>query len=78
MNACGEDGPYRERAGFDQVAQGMGGLMSVTGLPGQGPVRVGIPIADLCAGIFAGGSFRVLGVGAAGALRQRVLPPAAQ
>ena len=41
------------RPGFDQIAQGMGGLMSVTGLPGDGPVRVGIPIADLCAGIFA-------------------------
>jgi formyl-CoA transferase len=40
------------RPGFDQIAQGMGGLMSITGLPGQGPVRVGIPIADLCAGIF--------------------------
>ena len=49
----GQDGPYRERPGFDQIAQGMGGLMSITGLPGQGPVRVGIPIADLCAGIFA-------------------------
>ena len=48
----GEDGPYRMRPGFDQIAQGMGGLMSITGLPGQGPVRVGIPIADLCAGIF--------------------------
>ena len=42
----------RMRPGFDQIAQGMGGLMSITGLPGQGPVRVGIPIADLCAGIF--------------------------
>jgi formyl-CoA transferase len=40
------------RPGFDQIAQGMGGLMSITGLPGQGPVRVGIPIADLTAGIF--------------------------
>ena len=48
----GQDGPYRLRPGFDQIAQGMGGLMSITGLPGQGPVRVGIPIADLCAGIF--------------------------
>ena len=42
-----------KRPGFDQIAQGMGGLMSVTGLPGQGPTRVGIPIADLCGGIFA-------------------------
>jgi crotonobetainyl-CoA:carnitine CoA-transferase CaiB-like acyl-CoA transferase len=52
ISGFGEDGPYRERPGFDQIAQGMGGLMSITGLPGQGPVRVGIPIADLGAGIF--------------------------
>jgi formyl-CoA transferase len=53
ISGFGEDGPYRERPGFDQIAQGMGGIMSVTGLPGQGPVRAGIPIADLTAGIFA-------------------------
>lgn len=47
ISGFGQDGPYRERPGFDQIAQGMGGLMSITGLPGQGPVRVGIPIADL-------------------------------
>lgn len=47
----GQSGPYRDRPGVDQIAQGMGGLMSVTGLPGQGPVRVGIPIADLTAGL---------------------------
>src|ERR1700692_4508530 len=52
ISGFGEDGPYRERPGFDQIAQGMGGLMSITGLPGQGPVRVGIPIADLTAGLF--------------------------
>src|SRR5579863_1941731 len=52
ISGFGQDGPYRERPGFDQIAQGMGGLMSITGLPGQGPVRVGIPIADLSAGIF--------------------------
>jgi crotonobetainyl-CoA:carnitine CoA-transferase CaiB-like acyl-CoA transferase len=52
ISGFGQDGPYAERPGFDQIAQGMGGLMSVTGLPGQGPVRVGIPIADLCAGLF--------------------------
>src|SRR5229473_2243946 len=46
ISGFGEDGPYRERPGFDQIAQGMGGLMSITGLPGQGPVRVGIPVAD--------------------------------
>ena len=53
ISGFGQDGPYRGRPGFDQIAQGMGGLMSITGLPGQGPVRVGIPIADLCAGLFA-------------------------
>jgi crotonobetainyl-CoA:carnitine CoA-transferase CaiB-like acyl-CoA transferase len=52
ISGFGEDGPYRERPGFDQIAQGMGGLMSITGIPGQGPVRVGIPVADLGAGIF--------------------------
>ncbi len=53
ISGFGQDGPYAKRPGFDQVAQGMGGLMSITGLPGQGPVRVGIPIADLTAGQFA-------------------------
>jgi crotonobetainyl-CoA:carnitine CoA-transferase CaiB-like acyl-CoA transferase len=53
ISGFGQTGPLSQRPGFDQIAQGMGGLMSVTGLPGQGPVRVGIPIADLCAGIFA-------------------------
>ena len=52
ISGFGQSGPYRDRPGFDQIAQGMGGLMSITGLPGQGPVRVGIPIADLTAGIF--------------------------
>jgi formyl-CoA transferase len=51
ISGFGQDGPYRGRPGFDQIAQGMGGLMSITGLPGQGPVRVGIPVADLCAGL---------------------------
>jgi crotonobetainyl-CoA:carnitine CoA-transferase CaiB-like acyl-CoA transferase len=50
ISGFGQDGPYGPRAGVDQIAQGMGGLMSITGLPGQGPVRVGIPIADLTAG----------------------------
>ena len=52
ISGFGQDGPYEQRPGFDQIAQGMGGLMSITGLPGQGPVRAGIPIADLCAGLF--------------------------
>ena len=50
ISGFGQTGPYRERGGVDQIAQGLGGLMSVTGLPGQGPVRVGIPISDLTAG----------------------------
>jgi formyl-CoA transferase len=53
ISGFGQDGPYANRPGFDQIAQGMGGLMSITGLPGQGPVRVGLPIADLTAGLFA-------------------------
>ena len=53
ISGFGQDGPYAGRPGFDQIAQGLGGLMSITGLPGQGPVRVGIPVADLCAGLFA-------------------------
>jgi crotonobetainyl-CoA:carnitine CoA-transferase CaiB-like acyl-CoA transferase len=52
ISGFGQTGPYAERPGFDQIAQGMGGLMSITGIPGQGPVRVGIPIADLTAGLF--------------------------
>ncbi|GGF15585.1 CoA transferase [Aliidongia dinghuensis] len=53
ISGFGQDGPYADRPGFDQIAQGMGGLMSITGESGRGPMRVGIPIADLCAGIFA-------------------------
>lgn len=53
ISGFGQDGPLAARPGFDQIAQGMGGLMSITGKPGEGPMRVGIPIADLCAGLFA-------------------------
>jgi crotonobetainyl-CoA:carnitine CoA-transferase CaiB-like acyl-CoA transferase len=53
ISGFGQAGPYARRPGFDQIAQGMGGLMSVTGLPGQGPVRAGIPIADLSTGLYA-------------------------
>jgi len=53
ISGFGQDGPLARRPGFDQIAQGMGGLMSVTGSPDGEPMRVGIPIADLCAGIFA-------------------------
>ncbi len=52
VSGFGEDGPYATRPGFDQIAQGMGGLMSITGEPGRGPMRVGIPIADLSAGLY--------------------------
>ena len=51
ISGFGQTGPYSKRPGVDQIAQGMGGLMSITGFPGQGPVRVGIPIDDLCAGL---------------------------
>ena len=53
ISGFGQDGPLSTRPGFDQIAQGMGGLMSITGVPGEGPMRVGIPIADLTAGGFA-------------------------
>jgi crotonobetainyl-CoA:carnitine CoA-transferase CaiB-like acyl-CoA transferase len=52
ISGFGQDGPYAKRPGFDQIAQGMGGLMSITGNPGEGPMRVGIPIADLTGGLF--------------------------
>ena len=52
ISGFGQDGPYRDRPGVDQIAQGLGGLMSVTGLPGQGPVRVGVAISDLAAGLY--------------------------
>lgn len=52
ISGFGQDGPYANWPGFDSIAQGMGGLMSVTGKPDEGPMRVGIPIADLCSGHF--------------------------
>ena len=52
ISGFGQDGPYAKRPGFDQIAQGMGGLMSITGAPSEGPMRVGIPVADLTAGLF--------------------------
>ena len=53
VSGFGQDGPYASRPGFDQIAQGMGGLMAITGLPGQGPVRAGIAVADSSAGLYA-------------------------
>ncbi|CAA9223214.1 MAG: L-carnitine dehydratase/bile acid-inducible protein F [uncultured Acetobacteraceae bacterium] len=50
ISGFGQTGPYSKRGGVDQIAQGMGGLMSITGEPGRGPMRVGIPIDDLTAG----------------------------
>ena len=52
ISGFGQEGPYRDRPGLDHVVQGLGGLMSITGLPGQGPVRVGIAISDSSAGIY--------------------------
>jgi formyl-CoA transferase len=51
ISGFGQDGPYEGRPGVDQIAQGMGGLMSITGHPGGGPVRVGIAINDTSAGL---------------------------
>src|SRR5438270_3624449 len=53
ISGFGQDGPYRDRPGFDQIAQGMSGIMSVTGAAGQGPMRVGAAVADVAAGLFA-------------------------
>jgi len=52
LSGFGQSGPYANRPGYDQIAQGMGGLMSVTGTEETGPMRVGIAVADLCSGIF--------------------------
>ncbi|MEZ5652019.1 MAG: CoA transferase [Burkholderiaceae bacterium] len=53
VSGFGQTGPYARRPGFDQIAQGMGGLMSVTGFPGQGPLRAGLAVADSSAGLYA-------------------------
>lgn len=53
ISGFGQDGPYARRPGFDQVVQGIGGLMSVTGIPGYGRVRAGIAVADSSAGLYA-------------------------
>jgi crotonobetainyl-CoA:carnitine CoA-transferase CaiB-like acyl-CoA transferase len=66
ISGFGQSGPYRLRAGFDQIAQGMGGMMSVTGLPGQGPVRAGIAVADSAAGLYGA-------IGALVALQERAV-----
>jgi crotonobetainyl-CoA:carnitine CoA-transferase CaiB-like acyl-CoA transferase len=53
ISGFGQDGPYRDRPGVDQIAQGLSGLMSITGEPGRGPMRAGTALADLSAGLFA-------------------------
>ena len=53
ISGFGQDGPYVKRPGFDQIAQGMGGMMSITGEPGAGPMRAGIAVADSSAGLYA-------------------------
>ena len=53
ISGFGQDGPYRDRPGFDQIAQGMSGLMSVTGKPGEGPMRAGAAICDVATGLYA-------------------------
>jgi formyl-CoA transferase len=56
ITGFGQDGPYAERAGYDYIIQGMGGLMSITGLPdgepGGGPMRVGVAVVDLFTGLY--------------------------
>ncbi len=52
ISGFGQEGPYKDRPGLDQVVQGMGGLMSITGIPGQGPVRAGIAVSDSTAGLY--------------------------
>ena len=53
ISGFGQEGPYSGRAGLDQIAQGLSGFMTVNGFPGQGPLRAGLPIADLTAGLMA-------------------------
>jgi len=53
ISGFGQDGPYSKRPGFDQIAQGMGGLMMVTGEPGRGPMRAGAAVADVASGLYA-------------------------
>ena len=52
ISGFGQDGPYVKRPGFDQVTQGMGGLMAITGEPGRGPMRAGCAVSDSAAGLY--------------------------
>ncbi len=58
ISGFGQTGPYKDRGGFDLIAQGMSGLMSVTGIPDGPPVKVGVPITDLTAGMY--GAYGIL------------------
>jgi crotonobetainyl-CoA:carnitine CoA-transferase CaiB-like acyl-CoA transferase len=53
ISGFGQTGPYRERAAYDLIVQGMGGIMGITGEPDGSPMRVGVAVADICAGMFA-------------------------
>ncbi len=53
ISGFGQTGPYRERAAYDLIVQGMGGLMGITGEPDGAPMRVGVAVGDICAGMFA-------------------------
>src|SRR5260370_39106642 len=64
ISGFGEAGADRDRVGYDQIVQAEGGLMSMTGMPGGPPVKVGVPIADVAAGLFGG-------IGVLGALAER-------
>src|SRR5438477_17148 len=66
VTGFGQDGPYAPRAGYDFLAQGMGGIMDVTGTPDGEPLRVGIPIADIFTGVYS-----VVGILAALAQREK-------
>ena len=66
VTGFGQDGPYAERAGYDLMAQGMGGIMDLTGAPDGEPTRAGVPVADIFSGVYA-----VVGILAALAERER-------
>jgi formyl-CoA transferase len=53
ISGFGQDGPYKGRTAVDQIMQGMSGIMSINGKPGEGPLRVGLPITDICTGLYA-------------------------
>src|SRR3989442_2390672 len=72
ISGYGQTGPHRNKGGFDLIAQGVAGIMSVTGEPGGRPVKAGVPVAELSAGLF-----KLVGIFAAGGSRHppRARPP---